>query len=208
MTGRLVVLASGSGSNLQALIDAAADGRLDAEIVAVYVNRRTAYARNRADDHGIPQDFVPMRPYLDQAAATGDDERSGREAYDRDLAARIAHDRPDVVVCAGWMHLFTSAFLDAVATPVVNLHPALPGEFPGAHAIDDAWDAHVETGLSRTGVMVHLVPDEGVDDGPVLRSAEVPIHPDDTRAALEDRIHALEHELLVDAVGELVAGDD
>ena len=201
MTGRLVVLASGSGSNLQALIDAIGDGRLDAEIVAVYVNRRSAFARTRADDAGVPQDFVPMRPYLDAAV----DERTGREAYDRDLAARVNAHRPDAVVCAGWMHLFTCAFLDDVAAPVVNLHPALPGEFPGAHAIDDAWAAHVDRGLDRTGVMVHLVPDEGVDDGPVLRSAEVPIRPDDTRETLEARVHEVEHELLVVAVADLVA---
>lgn len=201
MTGRLVVLASGSGSNLQALIDATTDGRLDAEIAAVFVNRRSAYARTRADDHGIPQDFVPLRPYLDKA----DNDRAGREAYDRALAERIASHAPDVVVCAGWMHLFTSAFLDRLATPVVNLHPALPGEFPGAHAIDDAWQAHVERGLDRTGVMVHLVPDEGVDDGPVLRSGEVAILSDDTRESLEERIHGLEHELLVGAVADLLA---
>lgn len=203
MTGRLVVLASGSGTNLQALIDAIAAGRLDAEIVAVYVNRRGAFARTRADDHGIPQHFAPMRPYLDAS----DDARAAREAYDRDLAEKVGAHAPDVVVCAGWMHLFTSAFLDSLAAPVVNLHPALPGEFPGAHAIDDAWAAHVERGLERTGVMVHLVPDEGVDDGPVLRSAEVAIRPDDTRDSLEQRIHALEHELLVAAVAQLLADD-
>ena len=201
MTGRLVVLASGSGSNLQALIDAVDDGRLYAAIVAVYVNRRSAFARTRADEAGIPQEFVPMRPFLDAAV----DERAGREAYDRDLAARVNAHRPDAVVCAGWMHLFTCAFLDAVTAPVVNLHPALPGEFPGAHAIDDAWAAHVDRGLDRTGVMVHLVPDEGVDDGPVLRHAEVPIRPDDTRETLEARVHSVEHELLVAAVAELVA---
>lgn len=203
MTGRLVVLASGSGTNLQALIDAIAAGRLDAEIVAVYVNRRGAFARTRADDHGIPQHFAPMRPYLDAT----DDARAAREAYDRDLAEAVGAHAPDVVVCAGWMHLFTHAFLDPTPAPVVNLHPALPGEFPGAHAIDDAWAAHVERGLERTGVMVHLVPDEGVDDGPVLRSAEVTIRPDDTRDSLEERIHALEHELLVAAVAQLLADD-
>lgn len=200
MTGRLVVLASGSGSNLQALIDAAAEGRLNAEIVAVYANRRGAFARTRADEHGIPQEFVPMRPFLDAAS----DDRAGREAYDRDLADRIATHRPDAVVCAGWMHLFTHAFLDRVGVPVVNLHPALPGEFPGAHAIDDAWAAHLDHGLERTGVMVHLVPDEGVDDGPVLLTGEVPIRADDTRETLEHRIHELEHRLLVEAVDELI----
>ncbi len=200
MTGRLVVLASGSGSNLQALVDAIDDGRLDAEIVAVYVNRRSAYARDRAEAAGIPQEFVPLRPYLEAA----ENERVGRETYDRELATRVSNHHPDVVVLAGWMHLFTAAFLQTVSAKVVNLHPALPGEFPGANAIDDAWAAHETTGLARTGVMVHLVPDEGVDDGPVLRSAEVPILANDTRASLEERIHALEYELLVDAVAALV----
>ena len=81
---------------------------------------------------------------------------------------------------AGWTHLFTSAFLDRFPDMVVNLHPALPGAFPGAHAIDDAWTAHERCGLDHTGVMVHLVPDEGVDDGPVLASQEVPILSGDT----------------------------
>lgn len=205
MTGRLVVLASGSGSNLQALIDAIDGGRLDAEIVAVYVNRRGAFARERADAAGIPQEFVPMRPFLEAAVDGGETERAGREAYDRDLAARISAHGPDVVVLAGWMHLFTSAFLQSVSAKVVNLHPALPGEFPGARAIDDAWAAHQSSGLERTGVMVHLVPDEGVDNGPVLATAEVPILADDTRDDLEARIHEVEHRLLTDAVAALVS---
>lgn len=202
MTGRLVVLASGSGSNLQALLDAIDDGRLDATIEAVYVNRRGAFARQRAEDNGIRQDFVPLGPFRDEY----DDPRAAREAYDAALADRVGAHRPDAVVLAGWMHLFTSAFLDRFPGRVVNLHPALPGTFPGAHAIDDAWAAHTHDGLDRTGVMVHLVPDEGVDDGPVLRSAEVPIRPDDTRESLEDRIHEVEHRLLVEAVAELIEG--
>jgi phosphoribosylglycinamide formyltransferase-1 len=203
VTARLVVLASGSGSNLQALLGAIDDGRLDAEIVAVYVNRRGAYARTRATEAGIAEEFVPLRPFLDQH----DDRRAAREAYDADLADRIEAREPDAIVLAGWMHLFTSAFLDPFSGRVVNLHPALPGTFPGANAIDDAWSAHESEGLDHTGVMVHLVPDEGVDDGPVLRSREVPIRADDSRASLEARIHVVEHELLVDAVAELVAAN-
>jgi formyltetrahydrofolate-dependent phosphoribosylglycinamide formyltransferase len=200
VTGRLVVLASGSGSNLQALIDAIAGGRLDASIEAVYVNRRSAYARERADDHGIPQNFVPLGPFRDAYA----EPRKAREAYDTALAGRIAEHRPDAIVLAGWMHIFTSAFLDQFAGKVINLHPALPGTFPGANAIDDAWAAHQTSGLERTGVMIHLVPDEGLDDGPVLASAAVPIRSDDTRESLEQRIHDLEHELLVSAVADLI----
>jgi formyltetrahydrofolate-dependent phosphoribosylglycinamide formyltransferase len=134
-----------------------------------------------------------MGPYRDRH----DDARAAREEYDTDLAAAVAAEQPDLVVHAGWMHLFTDRFLDRFPGRVVNLHPALPGEFPGAHAIDDAWVAHETDGLDRTGVMVHLVPDEGVDDGPVLATQEVPILPDDTRESLEERIHAVEHELLV-----------
>lgn len=201
MTGRLVVLASGSGSNLQALIDAGVEGRLDADIVGVIVNRRSAGARERAARAGIPEEFRPLGPYRERF----DDPRAAREAYDADLADRVAELRPDVIVLAGWMHLFTSAFLDRFPDCVINLHPALPGEFPGATAIDDAWAAHEESGLERTGVMVHFVPDEGVDDGPTIATREVPILDSDDRAALEDRIHAVEHELLVDTVAGLLS---
>lgn len=201
MSARLVVLASGSGSNLQALLDAGAGGRLDASVAAVYVNRKGCGARARARDAGVPEFFVPLQPMLDQHPTR----RAARESYDADLARRVAAHEPDAVVLAGWMHLFTDAFLGEFAGRVVNLHPALPGEFPGAHAIDDAWAAHEADGLGRTGVMVHLVPDEGVDDGPVLAVREVPILSDDDRSTLEARIHAAEHELLVGAVAELVA---
>lgn len=199
MTARLVVLASGSGSNLQAILDACADGRLDAEVVLVVVNRRTAYAAERAGNAGVPAVFRPLAPFRDE---NPDHPRRAREAYDASLAAEVADARPDLIVQAGWMHLFTAAFIDRFPNRVLNLHPALPGAFPGAHAIDDAWAAHEATGLDHTGVMVHLVPDEGVDDGPVLTSQRVDIGPDDTRESLEERIHAVEHELLVSAISD------
>lgn len=199
MTSRLVVLATGSGSNLQAILDACADGTLDAEVVLVVVNRRSAYAAERAAAAGVPSVFRPMGPFRDEFP---DDPRRAREAYDASLAAEVADARPDLVVQAGWMHLFTAAFLDRFPEMIVNLHPALPGAFPGAHAIDDAWTAHVADGLDHTGVMVHLVPDEGVDDGPVLASQVVPIEPDDTREMLEERIHAAEHELFVTTIAD------
>ena len=201
MTARLVVLASGSGTNLQALLDAIDDGRLDARVVAVYVNRREAFARERARRAGIIDAYVPLRPVLE----AHDDRATGRRAYDAALADAVATHAPDLVVLAGWMHVLSSAFLERFPRKVVNLHPALPGAFPGAHAIDDAWAAHERDGLDHTGVMVHLVPDEGVDDGPVLASREVPILPDDDRERLEARIHAVEHELLVEVVRSLVS---
>ena len=200
MTPRIVVLASGAGSNLQALLDAVEDGRLDAEIVAVIVNRRSAYAQKRAATNNIETAFFGLQPYLD----SHEDRVEARRRYDADLAAMVLGHRPDLVVLAGWMHLFTMQFLSRLPGRVMNLHPALPGEYPGAHAIDDAWNAHLRDGLDHTGVMVHLVPDEGVDDGPVLASRVVPIQPDDDRESLEARIHAVEHDLLVRAVGEFL----
>ncbi len=200
MTARLVVLASGSGSNLQAVLDACDDGRLDASVVLVVTNRRNAYAGVRARAAGVPVQFRPLGPY--RLAFT--DRRAAREAYDADLAELMWVAAPDLILQCGWMHLFTGSFLDRTPGQVVNLHPALPGEFPGATAIDDAWAAHLAGRLDRTGVMVHLVPDEGIDDGPVLASSEVPILADDTKQALEERIHCVEHDLLVAAVGELL----
>ena len=199
MTSRLVVLATGSGSNLQAILDACADGTLEAEVVLVVVNRRTAFAAERAAAAGVPSVYRPMGPFRE---VVPDDPRRARERYDAALAAEIADARPDLIVQAGWMHLFTSAFLDRFPGMVVNLHPALPGAFPGAHAIDDAWAAHETDGLDHTGVMVHLVPDEGVDDGPVLASQRVPITADDTRETLEARLHEVEHELFVATIAD------
>ena len=199
MTSRLVVLATGSGSNLQAILDACADGTLEAEVVLVVVNRRTAFAAERAAAAGVPSVYRPMGPFRE---AVPDDARRARERYDAALAAEIADARPDLIVQAGWMHLFTSAFLDRFPGMVVNLHPALPGAFPGAHAIDDAWAAHETDGLDHTGVMVHLVPDEGVDDGPVLASQRVPITAGDTRETLEARLHEVEHELFVATIAD------
>jgi len=200
VTAALVVLASGSGTNLQAIIDACSSGRLDARVVHVITNRRDAVALQRAASAGISSDCVPLGEFESEL-----DDRAGiRRAYDTELASMVASHDADLVVLAGWMHLLSGAFLDDFPGRVVNLHPALPGTFPGAHAIDDAWAAHVETGLDHTGVMVHLVPDEGVDSGPVVLSERVDILDTDTRESLESRIHAVEHRLFVDAIDLLI----
>ena len=193
-----MVLASGNGSNLQALLDAIHDGQLKAEIVALIVNRRSAYAQRRAAANNIHTEFFGFKPYLDRH----DDPVDARCQYDADLAEIVSGYRPDLIVLAGWMHLFTPAFLNHFADRVVNLHPALPGEFAGANAIADAWDAHLNDGVERSGVMVHLVVDEGIDDGPLLASEVVPILVDDDRESFRARMHATEHELLVRAVGD------
>ncbi len=192
MTTRIVVLASGNGSNLQALLDACSDGSLNAEVVGVVSNKADAYAHTRAQLAGVPSLTVAVA-----AAET-------REQYDARLATTVTTFEPDYVVLAGWMRLLSIAFLTHYPQRVINLHPALPGEFPGTHAIERALQAHQRLGLDRTGVMVHFVPDEGVDNGPVIATAEVPILLNDSLAMLEARVHAAEHVLLVQAVQHLI----
>ncbi|MFN0026275.1 MAG: phosphoribosylglycinamide formyltransferase [Acidimicrobiales bacterium] len=189
-SGRLVVLVSGSGSNLQALLD----GGLP--VVAVIANRRRAFALERARNHGVPAQFLGL---ADVTAAGG-----SRRDYDAGLADVVAAYQPDFVVLAGWMHLLSSAFLDRFPNRVVNLHPALPGAFPGAHAVEDAFAAYQQGLIEHTGIMVHLVPDEGVDNGPVLATVEVPIRPQDTLETLTERIHTQEHRLLCQTVRSLL----
>lgn len=200
MTPRLVLLASGSGSNVQAILDACTSGSLEATVELVVVNRRSARAADRARQAGVPAVYRPMAPFRQQYV----DARDAREAYDAALADEVADRHPDLIVQAGWMHLFTSVFLDRFPGRVLNLHPALPGAFPGAQAIDEAWAAHQHEGLDHTGVMVHFVPDEGVDDGPVVASERIEIRDGDTRAELEERIHIVEHRLLVAAVSQVL----
>ena len=196
-TTRLVVLVSGGGTNLQAVLDACAAGHLPAEVALVVSNRRAAPALERATAAGVPTAHLALKPVI-EAGGT-------RRHYDAELASLVAAARPDWVVLAGWMHVLSSAFLDRFPDRVVNLHPALPGAFPGANAIDDAWAAYGRGEIDRTGVMIHLVPDEGVDRGPVLAAVEVPIRPGDSRETLEARIHDTEHELLVATLARLVA---
>lgn len=190
---RLVVMISGGGSNLQALIDAVEAGRLPARIVAVIANHADASGLRRAARHHIPSRVVPHG--------------GPRAEYDARLAEVVAGFAPDWVVLAGWMRLLSMRFLDRFPNRVVNLHPALPGQFPGTHAIERALAAARRGEIAGTGVMVHLVPDEGVDDGPVLASQGVPISPDDTLETLEGRIHAVERRLLVETLRRLIAGE-
>lgn len=191
---RIAVLASGNGSNLQAVIDACAGGRLPARVVAVVSDRPGAFALERAWNADIPAIHVEVHP------------GESRAAYDARLADVVAAHRPDVVLLAGWMRILTMAFLGRFPDRVVNLHPALPGELPGTRALERAWHEAMAGERTRTGAMVHLVPDEGVDDGPVLASREVAIRPDDTLETLTARVHGVEHALLVDALRALCAG--
>lgn len=200
MTTNLVVLISGNGSNLQALIDAIRMKALDARIACVVSNRQAAFGLVRAEKAGIPTRYFPLKPYLDAGRT--------RTEYDADLAALVAAYTPDWVVLAGWMHILSAAFVTRFPYRVVNLHPALPGKFPGAHAIEAAFAAFQRGEIKQTGCMVHLVPDEAVDAGPVIGTAEVPIYRTDTLEMLANRMHQAEHKLLVQSLLRLTVGDE
>lgn len=191
---RLVVLISGSGSNLQAIIDAIDIGHLKAKIVAVISNRKNAYGLERAENAGIDRVYFPLKPYTDAGKS--------RETYDIELAEAIELYQPDLVVLAGWMHILSPASLEKFPGKVINLHPALPGQFVGTNAIKRAFVAAREGIIKNSGVMVHYAIPE-VDAGEVIIHAEVPILPDDTIQEFEDRMHLTEHKLIVTAIALL-----
>lgn len=185
MNARLVVLISGNGSNLQAILDACQRLELPARVVAVISNKPDAFGLTRAVRAGLPA--------LTLLKSDGESRRD----YDARLAALVGEYLPDFVILAGWMRLLTNNFLSNYPNRVINLHPALPGTFPGTHAIERAYEAWQKGEIDRTGVMVHLVPDEGVDDGPVLATQEITFQPGETLEQFEERIHIVEHQLLV-----------
>jgi phosphoribosylglycinamide formyltransferase 1 len=189
---KLVVLISGNGGNLQSLIDASRSGKLPAEIAAVVSNTKKAYGLERAKKAGIP---ALIKPKL---------KTQEREAYDAELADLVLAYQPDLVILAGWMRILSMSFIRHFPQRLINLHPALPGSFSGVNAIERAYEAFQNKEIDHTGVMVHLVPDEGVDLGPVLAQRTVAIRPQDTLEDLQMRVHACEHELLVDTIKQYI----
>ena len=189
MTTRLVVLASGNGSNLQAIIDACEAETLHAHVVGVVSDNRDSFALQRATQHNIACHVV--------------DATTSRSEFNIQLARAVSEFKPDIVVLAGFMRLLTMEFLAHFPLRVINVHPAFPGQLPGTNAIARAFDEFVAGKRTHTGVMVHFVPDEGVDNGPVIESAVVPIYPTDSLADLEQRMHATEHQLLITSLTQL-----
>jgi len=192
MASRLVVLISGNGSNLQAVLDACASQVLPASVVSVISNKAVAYGLTRAKNADV------------EAIHFAKLENESRRDYDTRLADYVTIKQPDYVILAGWMQILSSAFLSSFQNRVINLHPALPEMFPGTHAIERAYEAYQRGEINHTGVMIHLVPDEGVDDGPVLATEIAPIHPNDTLESLEARVHKIEHNLLVSTLKTLL----
>lgn len=188
MAGRIVVLVSGSGSNMDALAEACESGEVPGAVVAVLADRECP-GLGLAHARGIPTKVLETKDFPD------------RETWSDTLrSAVLAHD-PDLIVSAGFMRILSPVFVDAFEGRLINLHPALLPAFPGAHAVRDALAA----GATETGSTVHFV-DREVDHGPILLQEPVPIEPSDTEESLHTRIKAVEHRLLPQACRLLLEG--
>ncbi|HEY8532461.1 MAG TPA: phosphoribosylglycinamide formyltransferase [Micromonospora sp.] len=184
---RIVVLVSGSGSNLQALLDATRDPAYGAQVVAVGADRDGIAALDRAAAAGVPTFVVRLRDY------------PSREEWDRALTAHVAAYQPDLVVSAGFLKLVGAHFLAAFGGRYINTHNSLLPAFPGIHGPRDA----LAYGVKITGATLFFV-DEGVDTGPIIAQVAVPVLPDDTEETLTERIKEAERKQLVEYVGRLV----
>jgi phosphoribosylglycinamide formyltransferase len=201
---KVTVLISGNGSNLQALIDASTTTMPYLKIIRVISNRANAFGLTRAKNAGIPvmyHNLIAGKYHLpgekDPAVI-----KKARESYDADLAERVLSDQPDLVVCAGWMHILASTFLDPLIEkkiPVINLHPALPRKYDGAGAIRRAYDDYHKGKLenNRTGIMIHYVIDE-VDRGEPIVVREIQCKTPETLDELTNRMHEQEHGIIVE----------
>lgn len=193
---KIGVLLSGSGTNLQAIIDAAANDGLPVDIVQVVSSRPDAYGIERARKAGIPVTVLNRDVYADPVEA------------DRRIAETLRYAHAEYVVMAGYMRKVTPVLLDAFPDRVLNLHPALLPSFKGAHAIQDAFDA----GVKVTGITVHFA-NEDYDKGPIVAQRAVEVREDDTHDDLEARIHEVEHVLYPEvlrlvAEGRVTVGED
>jgi phosphoribosylglycinamide formyltransferase-1 len=179
---RLVVLISGGGSNLRALLEASEDAEFPARVVAIGADR-DADGLAHGEEYGIPTFVVPFGAF------------DTREEWGDELLAQVRQWDADLVILSGFMRLLPSGVVGALAPNLLNTHPAYLPEFPGAHGVRDALTA----GVSETGASV-IVVDDGIDSGPIVAQRRVPVLPGDTESRLHDRIKLVERELLVQVV--------
>jgi len=179
---KLVVLISGTGSNLRALLEASADAEFPARVVAIGADR-DAEGLALGEEYGVPTFSVPFTAYPD------------RDAWGDALIGEVARWEPDVVVLSGLMRLVPPAVVDAFSPHLINTHPAYLPEFPGAHGVRDALAA----GVTQTGASL-IVVDNSVDGGPIIAQERIPVLPGDTESSLHDRIKPVERRLLIQAV--------
>lgn len=175
---KAAVFASGSGTNLEALIGHEKDGALDVSIVCVVVDKENAFARQRARNHGLPERWFNPKAY------------PSKREYEQDILAWLREMDVDLIILAGYMRFIGEVLLEAYPMSIVNIHPAYLPEFPGAHGIADAWNSSAQ----QSGVTIHYV-DEGVDTGQVIIQERVPIDRSGTMDEFEASIHAKEYDL-------------
>ncbi|KAL4996996.1 formyl transferase-domain-containing protein [Aspergillus recurvatus] len=202
---RLTVLISGSGTNLQTVID---DTTLPAKLVRVISNRKDAFGLERARRANIPTQYHNLVKYKKQQPATPEGVQRAREEYDAELARLVLEDKPDLVACLGFMHVLSEGFLgplEAKGVRIVNLHPALPGEFNGANAIERAHQAWLDGKIERTGVMIHNVISE-VDMGKPILVKEIPFvkGADEDLHAFEQKVHEIEWKVVIEGLQKTI----
>ncbi|KAB8203347.1 Phosphoribosylglycinamide formyltransferase GAR transformylase GART [Aspergillus parasiticus SU-1] len=201
---RLTVLISGNGSNLQTVIDQAVAGKLPVNIVRVLSNRKDAFGLERARRAEISTHYHNLVKYKKQHPATPEGIQAAREEYDAELARLVLADSPEMVACLGFMHVLSPRFLEPLErakVKIINLHPALPGAFNGAHAIERAHSAWLEGKIDKTGVMIHKVISE-VDMGTPIVVREIPFvkGEDENLGHFEEKVHAVEWTVVIEGV--------
>ncbi|KAL4917299.1 hypothetical protein BDW62DRAFT_211319 [Aspergillus aurantiobrunneus] len=202
---RLTVLISGSGTNLQAVVD---DNSLPAKIVRVISNRKDAFGLERARRADIPTHYHNLVKYKKQQPSTPEGLQRAREEYDAELSRLVLDDKPDLVACLGFMHVLSEGFLrplEKEGVRIVNLHPALPGEFNGANAIERAHQAWLEGKIERTGVMIHNVISE-VDMGKPILVREIPFVKgvDEDLHTFEQKVHEIEWGVVIEGLQKII----
>lgn len=188
----IAVFASGSGTNFETILQRIEDGSLPVQCQCLIVDKEQAYARTRAKQHQIEDYYFNPKSY------------PNKEAYEKDILKVLKDKNVDLIVLSGYMRFIGKVLLEAYPKAIINLHPAYLPEFPGAHSIQDAFEA----GVSQTGVTVHYV-DEGVDTGPIIRQERVPIDPNWNLETLEEHVHAMEYDLfwqVIKSVAEEMEG--
>lgn len=188
----IAVFASGSGTNFETILRHIEDGSLPVQCQCLIVDKEQAYARTRAQQHQIEDYYFNPKSY------------PNKEAYEKDILKVLNDKNVDLIVLSGYMRFIGKVLLEAYPKAIINLHPAYLPEFPGAHSIQDAFEA----GVSQTGVTVHYV-DEGVDTGPIIRQERVPIDPNWNLETLEEHVHAMEYDLfwqVIKSVAEEMEG--
>ena len=188
----IAVFASGSGTNFETILQHIEDGSLPVQCQCLIVDKEQAYARTRAQQHQIEDYYFNPKSY------------PNKEAYEKDIQKVLKDKNVDLIVLSGYMRFIGKVLLEAYPKAIINLHPAYLPEFPGAHSIQDAFEA----GVSQTGVTVHYV-DEGVDTGPIIRQERVPIDPNWNLETLEEHVHAMEYDLfwqVIKSVAEEMEG--